>query len=135
MILYLFLCQYIHFPFFCLIFCPLPGPGQVVGPSGECLYVFLPQRRGNTPHTATWWSGPPRCCPAGLVPPGHPVSLIQSVSAAQPVSEVNSVSTKKSKNISTSHPLGLKMWDLDQSLVRLVVIIIPKLHVIFSNQT
>lgn len=89
LILYLLLCQYIHVPVFCLIFCPLPGPYQVVSPSGECLYVFLPQWRGNTPHTPTWWSGPPRCCPAGLVAPGHPVSLIQSVSAARPVSEVN----------------------------------------------
>lgn len=133
LILYLLLSQYIHFPVFYLILCPLLGPGQVVSPSGECLYVILPQWRGNTPHPPTWWSGPPWCCPAGLVPPGHPVSLIQSVSAAWPVSEVNLVSTKKTKTFPWVILWDLKMWNFDQLLVRLVVIIIPKLHVIFSN--
>lgn len=103
LILYLLLCQYIHFSVFCLIFCPLAGAGKVISPSGECLYVFLPQRRGNTPHTAAWWSGPPRCCLAGLVPPGHPVSLIQSVSAARPVSELHKKKKKKSINVSFCH--------------------------------
>lgn len=77
---------YVSYSIVCWVFCRLPGPDQGVGPSGERLRVLLPQRRGNVPPLQTRCSGPPRCCPAGLVPAGDTLPSVQSGLAAGSVS-------------------------------------------------